>query len=201
MKYLFAVVCIFWGGFAAASDFPKLYAVIGVAADDVLNIRAEPNAQAELLGAFVYNASGVEVVALSDDGKWGQVNVNERVGWAAVRYLTPLSDTAPFFASCFGTEPFWGLILDETGVASEWSSPESKGKVTELETLMTTTVMPRTFAYAGKIQGENGRVRKFDALMTHKICSDGMSDNLYGLSIDLSLIGGRNLAGCCTLQR
>lgn len=192
-----AIFYAIWGGSVTAQDLPKLYAVIGVAGHDALNIRTEPNADAEILGGFVHNASGVEVIALNEDGKWGQVNIGERTGWSAMRFLTPISDEEPVWIGCFGTEPFWGLIMDETGKTSGWSSPESKGKVTDLEPLVTAAVMPRRFGYAGKIEGGE----KFQATMTHQICSDGMSDNLYGLSIDLSLTGGGKKSGCCTLQR
>lgn len=201
MKYLFAVVCIIWGSFAAASDLPKLYAVTGVKSNDVLNIRAEPRAKAELLGTLAFNASNIEVVAISDDGKWGQINVDERAGWTAIRYLTPSSDTAPFFASCFGTEPFWGLILDETGVASEWSSPESSAPVRDLSEKInfSNSQTAGTFGYVGNAGGD----RIFLAKITPKICSDGMSDNLYGLAVDLTITGSnsQSLQGCCTLQR
>ena len=63
---------------------------------------------------------------------------------------------------------------------------------------MTSAVMPRTIAYGGDLEGG----QSFEAVMTYQMCSDGMADNLYGLSIKLRLSDGeQELSGCCTLQR
>ena len=48
---------------AAAKGLPALHDVTGVAADDVLNVRARPDASAPVLGALTPDATGVEVVA------------------------------------------------------------------------------------------------------------------------------------------
>jgi hypothetical protein len=72
---------------AAAQDLPALFRVTGVAANDVLNIRAEPSARAAIIGSFRPDAGGIEVVALSADGRWGLVNSGEQAGWSSMRYL------------------------------------------------------------------------------------------------------------------
>jgi uncharacterized membrane protein len=42
-------------------------------------------------------------------------------------------------------------------------------------------------------------------VIRREICSDGMSDRVYGMSVDLGIDGGTGgpalLAGCCTLAR
>lgn len=70
-----------------AFDFPALYHVIDVADDDVLNVRAQPDAQSAIIGTLLHDEADVEVMALSDDGKWGLINVGENAGWVAIRFL------------------------------------------------------------------------------------------------------------------
>jgi len=48
----FAALVLAACGARADADGPDFYAVTGVAADDVLNIRAEPNAHARKIGAI-----------------------------------------------------------------------------------------------------------------------------------------------------
>lgn len=62
-----ALALILWlaAGPAAAQDLPAVYDVAGVAADDVLNVRAEPSAEAPVLRTLAPDAGGIEVVALS----------------------------------------------------------------------------------------------------------------------------------------
>ncbi|MGB3280174.1 MAG: peptide-binding protein, partial [Pseudorhodobacter sp.] len=49
-------------GLARAETLPALFDVTGVAADDVLNLRAAPDGVAEILGALGPSAKDVEVV-------------------------------------------------------------------------------------------------------------------------------------------
>ena len=72
---------------AAQSALPALYDVTGVAADDALNIRAEPAANAEIIGTLPSDARSVEVVAVDASGKWALVNSAERSGYLALRFL------------------------------------------------------------------------------------------------------------------
>ena len=60
---------------AQAQDFPALYAVTGVAADDVLNIRSRPDAGAPIIGALAPDSTGVEVLGRS--GNWALVSAGE----------------------------------------------------------------------------------------------------------------------------
>ena len=110
-----------------AEGFPALYDVTGVAAGDVLNIRAAASASAPLVGALHRQATGVEVVAV--EGAWAVVAAGEASGYAALRYLVrqPVADWYTLHGpiTCHGTEPFWTLRLDPAGAAVAFSTPEA----------------------------------------------------------------------------
>ncbi len=64
--------CLLWlPGLALAQSFPALYDVTGVASDDVLNVRAAPNANAQVIAALGPKATQVEVVRTDTSGHWG----------------------------------------------------------------------------------------------------------------------------------
>ncbi len=66
----------------AETALPALHDVAGVAANDVLNVRAAPDVDSALLGSLSPYATAVEVMGQSPDGKWGQINLGRsRVGW------------------------------------------------------------------------------------------------------------------------
>ncbi|OYX22743.1 MAG: hypothetical protein B7Z10_12675, partial [Rhodobacterales bacterium 32-66-7] len=102
-----------------AQDLPAQFRVDGVSADDMLNIRAEPRASADRIGALGPYTTNVEVLSLSEDGRWGRVGMPEGNGWVALRYLVrqdvPEGQVIPRPLSCLGTEPFWSLGLLQRG--------------------------------------------------------------------------------------
>lgn len=91
---------------SAEADGPDYYRVTGVAADDVLNIRAEPNASSEKIGEFPPETDGVRNLGCEGGlslGEWQEASQEERdaakarrwcriehndtTGWVAARYL------------------------------------------------------------------------------------------------------------------
>ncbi|MGY6535701.1 MAG: SH3 domain-containing protein [Pararhodobacter sp.] len=196
-----AAFMLFLSGSVALSDeFPSLHRVVGVAHDDVLNIRAEPNARSEIIGSFEPGETGVEVIALSDDGRWGRVNSGERAGWSHMRYLArdmPGSwrDGATAL-SCFGTEPFWRMEFFLPTHRAEFHGVNEGGfeLVTDAGALPATR-FPPTLAvpFSGTREGM--------AVMRGEACNDGMSDMDFGISV---LIYWRRdtegLSGCCSLN-
>jgi len=185
---------------AETGMLPQLYRVAGVAADDVLNVRANPNAGAEIVATLPPDRRNLEVVELSEDGEWVLVGLGERGGWASRAYLEaePVrpTDRVPAPMRCFGTEPFWSLYFPGDGTAGYDRMPEPE----------------RRFAIAGEIVpagtlGElavtlDGTEGDGTLFLRRETCSDGMSDRPFGLSIRLHLAltdGPVAHAGCCSL--
>lgn len=194
-----ALALALWAGAVIAQDFPALYDVTGVAAGDVLNIRAMPDAGADILASYPPTRLGVEVLRLSPDGRWAEVGLPEGNGWVALRYLAavPQSDTLPLPLRCSGTEPFWTLALAPE--ASGFRTPEG-----HLPLTLTSTLRARNGFTASLVDdaGENWQV-------TAQVmqCSDGMSDRMFGLRALVAGRGGEDggggpeiYAGCCTFE-
>ncbi|MDO9524040.1 MAG: SH3 domain-containing protein, partial [Gemmobacter sp.] len=100
---------------AVAEPFPATYEVRDVAANDVLNIRAQPRADAALIATLPPFAINIEVLETSEDRRWGLVSTGEGNGWVSMRYLNhtiwPDPYTVPRPLTCLGTEPFWSVAL------------------------------------------------------------------------------------------
>ncbi len=179
----------------AETVYPALHAVVDVAADDVLNIRAAPDSLAEIIGALVPDQTGVEVIRVNKG--WAQVNTGDATGYVSQRYLAREggSDwyalTQPL--SCFGTEPFWSLSLNaDTGTALFTTPDTAKPR----QDALGQTWPGAPWAPTAAIDLPDGL-----AVLRPADCSDGMSDLGYGIAIDLFLRSGdrQRLSGCCTL--
>lgn len=202
MRWILCLVCAVWP-LATTADglppvLPALYEVVGVAADDQLNIRATPDAAAEVIGALAYDRTAVEVVAFSTAGGWAMVNHQERAGWVAARFLqrsAPVDGPLGFSArnlTCFGTEPFWSMQITDGRVVL--STPDSLAE------------HPVTAIYgsgAGAFAGGNTVFFDWSAdgvpVRSHilpGLCNDGMSDLAFGLHYIDDAFGHR---GCCSL--
>lgn len=187
-------------GAAAAPILPSLFDVTGVSTDDVLNVRAAPDADAPVIGSLAPGATGIEVVALDPTGRWGEVNVGETAGWAALRYLAERPDVwkpgaLPASLACSGTEPFWTLRVRDGHAGFEM--PDARRPLSELDALGT------------GIPGDVRRVlvasdaaARLTATITPQSCGDGMSDRAFALSAMLVVEVGddrRLLTGCCSI--
>ena len=198
---------------ALAQDiFPALHDVTGVAAGDVLNVRAAPSAGAEIIGSLGPFETVVEVIGLSDDGRWGRVNAGEQSGWASMRYLARQPGQtaadwsvglAPMTLDCFGTEPFWGLSLFPGG-AFEFTDP-FQGDGTALSgsyKKLSSSASTGKRGFIGSTDSDPAWFGVYAGVINSELCSDGMSDMLYGLALDLlrnDQSGDRLDAGCCRL--
>jgi uncharacterized membrane protein len=76
-------------------------------------VRKGPGVSLPIIATLMPTASGINVVKTTDDGRWGLINVSERTGWAAMRYLEQSNNPAPN-TQCFGTEPFWSAGFGPT---------------------------------------------------------------------------------------
>ncbi|WP_374429269.1 SH3 domain-containing protein [Tabrizicola sp.] len=183
---------------AQAQDFPALYAVTGVAADDVLNIRSRPDAGAPIIGALAPDSTGVEVLGRS--GNWALVSAGEGMGYASLRFLS--REPGPSWAAleapltCIGTEPFWTLEIDPAAESTRFRTPEAPDPAAK----------PITGLWPAQPWARSAAVGLADglAVLTGAECSDGMSDRSYGIAVDIfRTLSGREirLAGCCSLGR
>jgi uncharacterized membrane protein len=199
LKYIAAFVLSFVTTMAAAQDLPALFSVTDVASNDVLNIRAEPTSAAPIIGSLTPNATRIEVVARSANGRWGLVNSFEQTGWASLRFLErqPFQAFPPSDYRCFGTEPFWDVSV--IGDDVQWSA---LGEDPISMTRDWTGTPMRQDRFAVRAFGDLSFV---SLLVRKQMCSDGMSDRAYGLEVDVILDGAYNMgtqvySGCCTLS-
>ncbi len=179
---------------AQQADFPALYDVTGVAASDVLNVRSEPSADSQIIGAFQPDQTDIEVMFQDDQNTgWGRVNVGEQSGWVSLRFLDrQLHRGFPPIRSCFGTEPFWSLTVGRDSL----TFAEMGGADTESRRIWRTISANRVGIY-GFGAGD------FSATLLQESCSDGMSDRAYGLSVHMMTGRGKGtemVSGCCTLS-
>ena len=172
------------------------YHVTHVAADDMLNIRSPPSADADEIGTFGPQAQPIEVFEVKKG--WGRVSANGQTGWVSMTHLAPYEVRKiktlglPQGLQCLGTEPFWdadfsegemtlsGVETDSGGTMAIKSVSRAKGKAWPLHILLDDA--------------------KSSALVSPKSCSDGMSDTSYGWSTTLMMHEGKGvtvLTGCC----
>lgn len=195
MKALSLAISLLAATPLAAQEFPSLFDVAGVAANDVLNLRESPSAQAPIVGTLAPGATAVEVVGADPSGRWGLVNTGETAGWAALAYLREQhgsEDLAGHALTCGGTEPFWSLRITQ-GTGAHFNPMEGGAEDWP----------------AGTLAPGGGRSDRFliglgegrAAVLSRGLCSDGMSDRMFGLEINLvSHPGGLTLwNGCCSI--
>ncbi|WP_199200578.1 SH3 domain-containing protein [Alkalicaulis satelles] len=182
---------------AAAQAGPDYYAVSGVSADKLLNVRMAPDADAPIISAFHHDAAPIEIVRVENG--WGLFPAGEFSGWVDMSFLTPVSapkvaDTPlPEGMSCVGTEPFWVAVITSEGVTfshQNWGDSRSH----RLDSAVSSPDEDR-ITY---IVFESG-----SAAISPGQCYDGMSDAEFGWRGDFVL--GREddsprLRGCCKLS-
>ncbi len=183
---------------AQAQTLPDTFIVTGVAADDVLNIRAEPTASAPIVGELGPYMINIEVLKLSANQKWGRVSTGEGNGWASMRYLersghNDLSEV-PRPMTCIGTEPFWALGMH----------PQGDEYVLLGYGRHDLTWIKDVLAFQGfVVVFEEGPSLNRTLTVERGLCSDGMSDRDYGWRATLlnEAPDGDSLQfGCCTLD-
>lgn len=201
-SFVSACLLLLWASFAQAQAVPAFYDVSGVAADDVLNVRAAPGVGNSIVGKLSADATFIEVVGFDDSREWARINVEEQSGWVALRFLTRRADQPedelPRPLMCTGTEPFWSLEIARTATATLDRMDEDTISVSTLDSV---TSENRTDRYA--IFGQS-QTQVFTFMFQRDACTDGMSDLYYGMSVDLFVTedsGVTYLTGCCSLTR
>ncbi len=200
MKFIAFAAALFCAAPLAAQ--PGYYRVTGVAADDTLNVRAEPNASSADIGDLDPNATGVEVLGTDPSGDWGEIIWEERNAWVAMRFLAPDSlptvqgTVLPAGLQCGGTEPFWTMKLSQNSAVFS----DISGTVLNLG-LAGSTVAEGRPEYPVAMQHGGGGNNAL-SIVSPLRCSDGMSDRDYPFTHTLLLQtaeGRRFLEGCCYL--
>lgn len=188
--------CLASPAFATVDGWPALYDVVGVASDDSLNVRTKPDVNSEVIGVLRYDSKDVEVIRTSEDELWGLVNFNGVAGWSSLRFLKrhpgQFDGHFPDFTTCGGTEPFWSLERNDGYLALDISFDDT-GALSEPIHWETGTVNHR-YRYSFRSESMAGVIHR-------EMCSDGMSDQEFGLELNLILLDrGLQFQGCCSLQ-
>lgn len=200
---LLAAAAAFAGSAAVAHDRPSpmLYDLTGVAAGGALNVREGPRNGARIVGAVPAGARSVEVVAQDEGGDWGRINIGERSGWIAMRHFTPQADVwenggIPRRMICRGVEPFWSLDVRRNAV--RLSSPDGEDQAFAVTNVLAMGAPDEPWR---ELIAEVGEAR-LTALLSATACSDGMSERLYGLAVDVVIEaadGSSYRRGCCSI--
>ena len=173
------------------SDAPVLV-VSGVDQDDVLSLRAEPNANARLVGTLSSNASNIRVTAQATGTlDWIHIEANGVEGWVNASYLSYANayEPLPIRLHRSGTEPFWGLELSysRADVSFAFNGQDFRaGFAAPISPPNQTNLWLRT---RFELEAEF-------LVLRAQSCSDGMSDMTYPYSL-VAKLEGNLLAGCC----
>lgn len=174
---------------------PTLFDVARVAPDDVLNIRARPDAGSEIIGTLAPDATGIEVV--EESGSWGRIVTGEGTGWVSLRFLDYRIDVwedgrLPDGFGCYGTEPFWSMAVENGELVHSTPEGETRSPISSI--LSTGAFRDPTRAIVAQ---------EITLTAAPQLCSDGMSDRVLGMRA-LAVVGGptpRLLDGCCWIRR
>lgn len=174
------------------------YMVVDVTPRDVLNVRAAPAPDAQIVGEF---APFERIYALEILGNgWARVGIPEGAGFVNARYLQAVTiprghSGFPLDIICSGNEPFWSV--DFHADQSVWmTTPEvPRHQIGRLEMVMPMAndiAFPYVFN-AGKVSGSVSRA----------LCEDDMSGGQSPYHITMRFREGHGdmiLRGCCTLR-
>mgnify|MGYP000271214598 CR=1 FL=1 len=183
---------------AIAQDLPAHFVTNGVAADDTLNVRAMPDAAADIIGEYGPYTLNIEVIRTTRDGNWGLVGIGEGNGWVAMRYLERSNhqdpNTFPRPMTCHGTEPFWNLNVTVRG--DEYQ--EMGGTRRDLTMISENTALNGAIAVF-----KEGPTLNRTLIVQKGYCDNGMLDREFGWKATLfneAPDGNYVQSGCCTLD-
>jgi len=203
----FLVLLVFLTGFSLGQAqsrpyIPGLFDVQKVASDDVLNVRKTPGGTSEIVGTLDYDTQSVEVVTLSEDGKWGMVNSNDySTGWVQLQFM---SQTAPDPVAtdferdlwCFGDEPYWTLISIAKG---DVFLLDGGNKLQLKRSFAPLLAEDRKFGRQVMVAGMEGI--EITGFLTPKQCRP--NEGVFGFGFDMLVVKGqerRSVSGCCSLS-
>lgn len=171
------------------------FKVVGVASNDVLNIRALPDSGSPILSFFQPNTSLLDVFSVSENGKWFEVNAGEGTGWVRNKFLEEIEVSVfpashiPSQLTCFSGEPFINVQFNRT-VASFTGFAQPTEKIT----LSRAQVLSSSPAQVMMTEAESG-----DKIMiSNHICMDE-AERKFPYTMEWSYYGGAR-SFCCTLK-
>ncbi len=199
MRALFLILFLLPVALQAQPLLPALMEVTGVAADDTLNVRAEPGGGSRDIGDL-YDGERIEITALNDSGTWARIPWTESDGWISMRYLRPVNrpedpdSGMPLDLTCSGTEPFWLAAFrpDRHLIIANLDGPDTVLTLEAITNSRNTYIS--TFAF---------KAGDYTGLLQRAECSDGMSETTYGWALDLIGYSDGNLdltSGCCSVS-
>lgn len=191
----------------SAQTLPALYDVVNVDSNDTLNIREEPSTDASIWSELAFNARDIEVVEISQDGRWGLINAGETTGWVSMRYLAPVPAPEWFTPearlTCVGTEPFWSFSINSPNPAQATFSAMAEDITRSFSVDWHSGQVARPFIAIGLGGTRSDQPGAFFAVIRHEACHVGMSDQNFGLDIDLFFHGEEGASGyegCCSVR-
>ncbi len=186
---------------AAEPLFPARYDVVGVSADDVLNLRTGPGTAHPVADTLAPDATGIEVLAIHDG--WARIGRGETTLFASAQFLErqPGQDDPAVISNlpvtCVGTEPFWTVRFEDEGYLSyQFLGQDSVG--IDLNNFATSGNDLRSSSFEG-----SGDASPVLGVLRRTQCFDGMSDREFGIAIEFfpQVTGGlQHLTGCCRLD-
>jgi uncharacterized membrane protein len=193
------------------------FSVVGVAADDVLNVRSAPDASSSIMGSIppgTDHVIGVGTPTQVGQTVWQRVSYGGMMGWVNARFLTsaagvPAAGTSAASAPgalanlsalepliCFGNEPFWGIQFQADGRATCDAMCEGPPGLRVANVSLMPSGDPQGFDL---LDAQGGLFLRGVLRRTGK-CSDGMSDNLH--PYEFTGTGKRGpFSGCCRDKR
>ena len=170
--------------------------------NDVLNIRSSPSATSAIIGFLEPDQKWIEVIARDSSAKWGLVNSGETAGWVSLHYMARARQgnwlDLENMLSCFGTEPFWSLQMDSSHAVFDIN-----GKANNYVLQNHGRAANRNHKSGFGARSSSDPRLSLTGIISAQSCSDGMSDQEYGISVDLVLFKNADLSvlsGCCSVQ-
>jgi uncharacterized membrane protein len=178
-----------------AEELPLL-SVIGVAPNDMLNLREQPDARAPIVGRLPPNTRNVVIIGQPVSNlDWIMVQSGNLRGWANARFLAygdpQQQGRLPARLHCAGTEPFWGI---EVGYGRAQVNFAAEQRLEELRLASPVPAAARPSIWLTP-SGDPADPASF-LLIEARTCSDGMSDRAHPFTL-VARTKGPVLSGCC----
>ncbi len=178
------------------------YRITGVAQNDQLNVRAEPRADAQIVGSLRPETGEIVVTGTQQvigSTIWWELvypGAEQKIGWVNSRFLTSDgsfdTEETNYPLNCIGTEPFWSLAID--GNIARYSSPDHDISTFEASPWVSAQGLRGQFVVRLSDKGAQGFAV---VLRVYNLCTDNMSDALYPFHVTVIRPDAEVFGGCC----